>query len=116
DRQARVRPLALGGFLVPDRPRGHVQARGLCQRPATPGPVRASGRGAGCDPADVLREPAPWPGPPPQAAVRVGPPRDAAGRARGWRPGPACTRLRLTLILIYGAMTPVPVRLPARVR
>ena len=49
DRQARVRPLALGRFLVSAGARGDLQARGLCQRVAPPGAVRPADRRAAGD-------------------------------------------------------------------
>src|SRR3546814_4478510 len=50
-RQARVRPLALGGLLVPAGARGDLQARRLWQRAAPSGAVRAPDRGAAGRPA-----------------------------------------------------------------
>src|SRR3546814_18552924 len=54
-RQARVRPLALGGLLVPARARGDLQARRLWQRAAPPGAVRTPDRGAAGGPASESR-------------------------------------------------------------
>src|SRR3546814_8423989 len=70
-RQARVRPLALGGLLVPAGARGDLQARRLWQRAAPPGAVRTPDRGAAGGPASE------------SAAGRKG----AAGGASAARPG-----------------------------
>src|SRR3546814_17518389 len=50
-RQARVRPLALGGLLVPAGARGDLQARRLWQRAAPPGALRTPDLGAAGGPA-----------------------------------------------------------------
>src|SRR5690606_35663296 len=92
DRQARVRPLALGRLLVPAGARGGLQARRLYQRPAPPGAGgAAAGRGAG---GAAARAGGAWPWLEPSAAAHATGP--GAG-ARRWRRSPV---IELTIILI----------------